>query len=393
MKRTLLHALALLALHLPPAAAESPALTLSGFATLGLVSTRADDLRFARIGIDAPGDDDPDPGPDSVLGLQANLRLGEDSAAVLQVLTRETPRGDHDPRPSLAFLSHRITPELTARLGRLRIPFFMLSDSIDINYSHPWVRPPVEVYGLNPFSDLDGLDLLLRTRIGDTDLEVHPYLGRSTIPVVGGGRARLSRLVGLAATLSTDALSVTAGHAVAELGVQRDSAASRALVAALPPAVASRLAGSGARATFSSIGFQWDDGHWLLAGELARTTAARFSSSAHGWMLTAGRHIGPVTPYLTLARQYRDEAIIDPAVAALDPRLAFFNRLRNQAQRSVTAGVRWDVADEVALKTEFSRIHVGADAWGSFFPVGNAATARQDDRSINVLSLSVDVVF
>lgn len=392
MNRALLHAVALLALHAPAAAADTPALTLSGFATLGLVSTRADDLRFARIGIDAPGDDNPDLGPDSVLGLQANLRLGDDSAAVLQVLTRETPRGDHDPRPSLAFVSHRFTPELTARLGRLRIPFFMLSDSVDINYSHPWVRPPVEVYGLNPFTDLDGLDVLFRTRVGDTDLEVHPYLGRSGIPVVGGGRARLSRLAGLAATLSKDNLSVTAGHAVAELSVERDSAASRALVATLPPAVAARLSGSGARATFSSIGFQWDDGRWLLAGELARTTAARFSSSAHGWMLTAGHHLGRTTPYLTLARQYRDEAILDPAVAAADPRLAFFNRLRNQAQRSVTAGVRWDVVDKVALKAEASRIHTDADAWGSFFPVGSGAP-RQGERSINVLSLSIDVVF
>ena len=166
-------------------AAEFGGLELSGFATVGAVYTDHNDMGFSRVGFDQPGDENPDFGPDTVLGVQANLRLSTLTSAALQVRSREDSAGSYEPRPTLAFLSHHLTPSVTLRFGRMRGPFFMLSDSIDVNYSHPWVRPPVEVYGLNPFVDVDGVDLLYRTRVGETDLEVHPYFGRSRIDLHG----------------------------------------------------------------------------------------------------------------------------------------------------------------------------------------------------------------
>lgn len=139
-------------LPLQAAAGADSAWQFSGFATAGAVYTNSDELQFARVGIDAPGGNRVDTGPDSVIGVQAGLRFGAHNTAVVQLVTRETQRGDYDPRAALAFVSHALTPELTVRAGRLRSPFFMLSDTADINYNQTWVRPPVEVYGLNPFS-------------------------------------------------------------------------------------------------------------------------------------------------------------------------------------------------------------------------------------------------
>jgi len=59
----------------------APDLQVSGFATLGAVYTRSDDLQFARVGIDAPGGDRIDLGPDSVLGLQLGLQFGQGTGA------------------------------------------------------------------------------------------------------------------------------------------------------------------------------------------------------------------------------------------------------------------------------------------------------------------------
>lgn len=398
MKSTLAAISVLSATMLP--AHEATALeadwSFSGFATLGIVSTRAEHARFLRVGINAPDKRNPNAGIDSVLGLQANVRLGAHNAAVLQVLARETPRGDHPPRIRLAFVSHQLTPELTARVGRMRIPFFMLSDSIDINYSHPWVRPPVELYGLNPFSDLDGVDLLYRSRLGGLDVEVHPYLGRSSISVLGGGRARLREMGGVNLTLARGDLSISLGHAAARLGLQRRSAALQTLLdlpPAVPPELRARLSGNDTHASFSSIGFQWDDGAWLMIGEVARTKANRYNNSAHAWSLTAGRRLGSVTPYVTVSRSRQDEPIFHSDIAARDPRLTFLNRSRNQAQESVSAGMRWDFSRSAALKFEYTRIHTDREAWGSFAPTRNAFTTRMGDRRVNLLSLSVDVVF
>lgn len=374
----------------------APAWQFSGFATLGAVYTSSDTLRFARVGIDEPGGYRVNPGPDSVLGIQAGLRLGEHNTAVLQLMTRETQRGDYQPRATLAFVSHALTPELTVRAGRLRSPFFMLSDSADINYNQPWVRPPTEVYGLNPFADLDGIDLLHRSRIGDSFVEIHPYFGRSRVPVIGGGRARLDDLMGVRVTIETGGLSLSAGHAKANLAVLRSSAGYRAFVnrVGLPADLQARLSGSGADASFSSLGLQWDDGRWLVSAELARTTASAFTNSATGAYVSVGRRIDSLTPYLSVARQWQDAPLVDLANAgAYAAVLAPFNRSRNQAQRSVTAGVRWDMLHNAAVKAEFSHVRTDREAHGTFIARDNPFAPGLDRQSINLISVSVDVVF
>ena len=379
-------------LPLQAVAAASGPWQFSGFATAGAVFTKADELQFARVGIDAPGGSRVDTGPDSVLGLQAGLKFGERSAAVVQLVTRETQRGDYDPRAALAFVSHALTPELTVRAGRLRSPFFMLSDTADINYNQTWVRPPVEVYGLNPFSDLDGIDLLHRSRIGEAFVELHPYAGRSRVPVIGGGSARLSNLVGMRVTVEVGHLNLSAGYAKADLAVRRTTVASLDL----SPALASRLSGSGADASFSSLGLQWDDGRWLFSTELARTTTSAFSNSSTGAYLSVGRRVGKLTPYLSLARQREDDPLAHVGVGSNETErqlIAGFNRTRNQAQRSLTAGLRWDVLHNTALKAEFAHVRTGTGAHGSFIAREAPFASKVDHQSINLMSISVDVVF
>lgn len=383
---------ALSTLSLQAAAGADSAWQFSGFATAGAVYTNADELQFARVGIDAPGGDRVDTGPDSVVGLQAGLRLGERNTAVVQLVTRETQRGDYDPRAALAFISHALTPELTLRAGRLRSPFFMLSDTADINYNQTWVRPPVEVYGLNPFSDLDGIDLLHRSRIGETFVELHPYVGRSRVPVIGGGRARLSDLVGMRVTIEAGRLNLSAGYAQADLAVHRASAATLPL----SPQLLARLTGSGADASFSSLGAQWDDGRWLMSAELARTTTRAFSNSATGAYFAVARRFGSLTPYVSLARQWQDKPLVNVADAAPGAErnlITSFNRSRNQAQRSLTAGVRWDVLHNAAIKAEFAHVRTDAGAHGTFIARDNPFAPGLDNRSINLMSISVDVVF
>lgn len=386
------------ALHAGPAAADIETATFSGFGTLGAVATQTDDLQFLRVGIEAPGNDTVKLGSDSVLGVQGNFRLGGSTEAVLQVLTRKTPKNNYTPRASLAFLSFAPAPEFTLRAGRLRVPAFMLSDSLDINYAHPWVRPPVEVYTLNPFADLDGIDLLYRTRIGDVDLELHPYFGRSRVDITESGRASLSHLRGLNLGLSRGSLTLHVGYSRARLDLRWGDAEFGVLQHALEAQpegrrILAEMQGDGASTSFTSAGFQWDDNHWQLIGEYAARRASGFVNSAHGWHLTVGRHIGPTTPYVRLARTRQDRPIVGDALSAGLPAVQAFNASRNASQRSMGAGLRWDAHTNAAMKIELTRTHIDPDGWGAFFPTGDIASTRVSDRKINTLSISIDVVF
>ena len=393
-----LAALAVIIATQTAARAGADAITFSGFGTLGAVVTRSDDLQFRRVGVEAPSTQTVDFSPDSVLGVQTNFRLSDSSEAVLQVLSRETPKNNYNPRASLAFLSYSPSPESTLRAGRLRLPIFMLSDSIDINYAHPWVRPPVEVYGLSPFSDLDGIDFFYRRRINDVDVELHPYLGRSRLDIVQTGHSSLSRLLGLNIGLSSGALTLHIGHARARLDMRWGDPFTSRLLAALPSLpngerIIAEMQGDDAATSFTSAGFQWDGERWLLIGEYAERRAEAFANSSNGWHLTAGRHIGAFTPYLKLARNTETSPIISDQFTAGQPALQQFNASRNGAQRSFGAGVRWDLRSDAALKVEFARTHIDKDAWGAFFASHNPATTRVSDRRANTLSVSIDVVF
>ena len=398
MKYKLASLAAIIAAHTASVCAANDTLTVSGFGTLGAVVTHSDDLQFRRVGVEAPSTKSVDFAPDSVLGVQTNFRLGDSAEAVLQVVSRESPKNNYLPRASLAFLSYSPSPESTLRMGRLRLPIFMLSDSIDINYAHPWVRPPVEVYGLSPFSDLDGIDFFFRKRIKDVDVELHPYLGRSRIDIIQTGHSSLSHLRGLNIGLSSGALTLHAGYARARLDMRWGDPFTNRLLDALHATpsgerIIAEMQGSDAATSFTSAGFQWDGERWLLIGEYAARRAAAFANSANGWHLTVGRHIGPFTPYLKFARTLQTSPIISDQFTAEQPALQRFNASRNGAQRSFGAGLRWDLRRDAAFKMEFARTRTENDSWGAFFPSRDGATTRVGDRTINTLSVSIDVVF
>lgn len=379
-------------------ATEPPRVAIAGFGTLGAVSTDKKDVWFARWGVNFPGDRDPDFSADTLIGLQASLRLTAYNDITLQALAMEDGSERQDPRLTLAFFRQTLAPGLSMRIGRLRVPFFMLSDSLYVNYANPWVRPPVEVYGLNPFNDLDGIDFIYHTRLGEIDAEIHPYYGSGEIPIPQG-KARLDETWGLNVVLTHGDLSLHLGHGDGRFTFERGDPLFKAIAAGLRAArqeeVVADLSGSDGETSFDSVGIQWDDGTWQAVGEYARRHANRYVHSASGWYLSLGRRFGSITPYVSVARQSMDKHLAD---VTLPPgRLAeawnLFLTSRNNAQRSVTLGARWDVSPKAALKAEFTHARPDRHSWGSFAPRENPATTRIGGRTLNTLSVSVDVNF
>lgn len=379
-------------------AVQPPRFEVSGFATLGAVTTDSKDVWFTRYGVNYPGDADPDFSPDSLVGLQVSARLTGYNDITLQALVREDGSQSQDPQITLAFFRQTLAPGLSVRVGRVRVPFFMLSDSLYVNYANPWTRPPVEVYGLNPFNDLDGIDAIWHTRFGELDAEFHPYYGSGRVPFPLG-KARLKATWGMNLVLTQGDYSLHLGHGDGRFTLERGDAQFRAIAAGLRAAgqagVIPDLAGTDGETGFDSVGMQWDDGEWQVVGEYAQRRANRYVASAHGWYLSLGRRFGSITPYAVVARQTLDRQFADaslppgPLARAWD----LFLTSRNNAQRSVTLGARWDFAAQAALKVEASRARPDSDSWGSYFPRGSPLTTRVGGRTLNTFSVSIDANF
>lgn len=361
----------------------------SGFGTVSALWQDNNDLFFNHPAKTRDRADRPDFGTDSLLGLQLSRSLGDKTDVTLQLLASDTYKRQYRPQVGWAFIRHNPRPGLSLRAGRLRAPFFMYSDSLNINFAHPWVRPPVEVYGLNPFSDLDGVDLLYKRRVGAIDVEVQPFLGKGkhTFP---SGRADLSDIYGLTLNLTNQNLSAQMGYARGRLAIRYGDPLFQ-LASMLLGDDASRLAGSGADASFASFGLRWDDGTLQLIGEIARRDVSRYIASANGWHLTSAYRVGEFMPFVTLARQRQSSSVIpkNPASPLLNEYLAS----RNSSQHSVTLGVRWDLQPNTALKAQATRTKIDRDAWGAMFPRRQTGGSSPAGRTIDMLSLSIDFVF
>lgn len=382
----------------PDEPAYPPRFELSGFGTLGAVTTDDKEVWFTRYGVNFPGTKDPDFSPDSLVGIQGSLRLTPYNDITLQGLVREDGDASQDPQLTLAFFRQTLAPGLSMRIGRVRVPFFMLSDSLYVNYANPWVRPPVEVYGLNPFNDLDGVDFIYHARLGIFDVEVHPYYGGGRIPFPQG-KARLKEALGVNLGLSHGDFSLHLGHGEGSFTLERGDplflAVENILLRTGQGRVIRDLSGTHGRTSFDSVGVQWDDGSWQLVGEYARRKTNRYAASAHGWYLSLGRRFGTVMPYAVVARQTLDEQFAEASLPA--GRLAaawdLFLVSRNNAQRSLTLGARWELAAYAAVKAEITRATPDDDAWGSYAPSGDAQTTRIGGRTLNTFSLSLDLSF
>ncbi len=378
-------------------ASPSP-FSVSGFGTLGAVRTDKDTRAFRSNTTQSSGaSTEFNFSVDSVLGLQGSYKFNSALDVTLQSVVRKDSSDSYDPTLTFAFLRVHATPALTLRAGRMRTPFFLYSDSLNLNYASPWVRPPVEVYSLNPFANLDGLDAFYRLPVGDMELELHAYGGRSDLDARESS-GNLTRIRGIKASLSDTRLTLQANFAKANLAMYWNGptfiSLGHQLIATGNGQILDQITGSGSPTTFISTSFQYDDDRLLLIGEYAARNVDRFSASATGWYLTSGYRFGPLTPFITFARQHQvaTDNAANTGNPSADTALRVLNAARNKAQTSVAAGMRWDVRRNLALKAQLERIQPGPDGLGIL--VSKAVMdSLNPGGPVHVLSLTADFVF
>ena len=380
-----------------PVAAQgtvAPGLTINTFGTLAGNWINADGLvyshpgainRFERIRHLSSSD--------SVLGMQAVAELGASTRATVQAHLAPNHKDLIRPSFAWAYLSHDLTPQLTLRGGRMRAPILMNSDSYRINFGQPWVRQPVEVYGLNPLLSLDGIDLLYRTQRGGINIELQPYWGQ------GGARFEHSHIrtydiSGLNIGLSTPSLRLHLGHGSSNIALHfADPVALIArdrLEALNLPQYIPLITDPRSRVTYTSAGFEWQLERLRLAGEVVQRTTPNMMPRAFGWHLSAAFDYGALTPFITVARAHAPGTRL-PVKG--DPILDTYSMSRSFVQKSISAGVRWDVSEHVAYKVQWMHARVPDHAVGSFHPRVGVEHVRASNRHINTLTLSVDFFF
>lgn len=116
---------------------------------------------------------------DSVFGLQIDAKLNHAFSVTVQGKLMASSESDKqiEPTAAWAFLSWRPSDEWLFRGGRLRIPYYLNSETTNIGTTFDFARLPVEIYSISAAADIDGLFASKTWALSSGELTLDGYVG------------------------------------------------------------------------------------------------------------------------------------------------------------------------------------------------------------------------
>lgn len=388
------------------AADAAPTWKLSGFGTIGAVHSSNHHADFVTSALKADGAGHTrswSADVDSRLGVQLDVRKGRWSG-VVQLVSEQRLDGSYRPHVEWANVKYQITPDLALRAGRIALPMFLAADYRKVGYIVPWVRTPAEVYGSLPLSGSDGVDVTWRWATGALRHSTQAFYGRTDLNLQNSYRLKASAISGLSHTVETGAFSarVSALTGTLTTGVGQDLFSALRAFGPRGQALASHYEIVDKRSTSVSAGATYDPGAWFVTAEIGRSRSKSILADKSSAYVGAGIRHGQFTPYIGYARVRAEVPTSDPGlpVAGLPPRLApvasKLNFILNSylstipEQTTWSAGLRWDVAQDIALKAQYERVLPQRNSRGTF---ANLQPGFRFGKSTDVTSVALDFVF
>lgn len=388
------------------ASAGRPAWKFSGFGTLGVAHASIRSADFTSTVLHATGaglSDRWSPHVDSRLAAQLDVSQGRWSG-VLQLLSEQGPDGSYRPRVEWANIKYQLSPDLTVRAGRIALPSFLAADYRKIGYVLPWVRTPVEMYGLLPLSSSDGIDATWRWSRGSRRNATQAFYGYTDTVLFSDIHLKARGIAGLSHSIEQGALSARMSALTATLNsnLASDMYAAMRGFGAQGAALARQYAIEDKRMTVLSAGINYDPGQWFVLAEIGRTHTRSTLGQTTSAYAGGGYRFTSLTPYLVYARVRADSPISEPGLdlAGLPaPQRALgamlnaglnYNLATIPVQSSISTGLRWDAADNVAFKLQYDRLRPTGGSRGTLI---NRGSDFRSGQTVHVASMTLDFVF
>jgi hypothetical protein len=332
---------------------------LSGFGTLGVVTSDNDESAFVRDGAPSGATRTASWKVDSKLGMQVDVKATSWLSATLQVLAEQR----YEPKVTADFewAFVKLTPVdgLNVRLGRIAPALFMASDSRNVGYANTTVRMPNEVYSLAGLKRMKGGDVSYRFNVAGTSLTVAALAGESQY-TNANITIESKQTRGVNAIWETDFGTFRIGHVKTKNHVPDFPVPG---VLTIDPY------------TFSGVGYQLDNGKLVIGAEYVKrkSEGAPDFVNSDGWYLMGGWHFDNLLPYAFAAETKPKGPLVG----------------LNGKQTTYAVGVRWDLVSAAAVKLQFESV----DPKGTMGVSHTPSFAYPARKKSNVLSLAVDFVF
>jgi hypothetical protein len=296
--------------------------------------------------------------PDSKVGLQGTAKISDDLSFVGQVVF--AGGNDFKPRIDWAYASYNVSNELTVQAGRKRLPLFAYSDSFDVGFSYPWVRPHGDLYGWQIVA-YNGVNAMYKTKVKNVGVTANIWTGTETDKdnrmmneIYYGDRVdeRWTNIVGGYLDLDMDIITMRAVAMTNKVDRWVGEGATRVVNK------------DGVNQNFYGLSANMDYKNFVVRTELNRFVRPSVEDHYSIFLLGVGYRFGDFLPMVTHAR-FKENFKTNP--------------LDNEIHNTTSFSVRWDVKSGTAIKFQYDNFKDKS----AFDFVGNSKT----------VAVSLDQVF
>ncbi|MAK90517.1 MAG: hypothetical protein CMI13_04685 [Oleibacter sp.] len=328
---------------------------------------------------------------ESLLALQPTFSFTDTLSVTGQFIAHSDD--NRDSGTEWAYLSYRPSNAWHFRAGKLRMPFFSYSDSLDVGYSYPWISPPAQVYRNYLFSTFEGISGSYNYAGESFALNLENYYGYYDGPIrIAGTRVdvdgELNDLRGLVININS--------HNVG-LRLSYHTGFNESIIYPLLPFEdalnqtgfpdSARSINSRGKVVFREAALTYDTLSTFYKAEWVHTTTEfQIAPALTGYYFTAGYIFGNWTLHGTYASnsysnthpQTELQDLLDSGALPPDsPQFAqlselaggyylLFNSLPDGALDTYTLGLRWDFDINMALKADISYLNETSPRSGFF---------------------------
>ncbi|MGX9418820.1 hypothetical protein ACWU4D_15875 [Vibrio sp. WJH972] len=335
---------------------------------------------------------------ESLFGLQLDSSITDSLEASVQLVFRNRYDDDLEENIERAFLKYSPN-EFYARIGRLGLDVYMLSEYRNVGYAYPWAHASLEFYGAFGMDYYDGAEIGYRVPTDLGHLQVSLYGGSTTQTSEMAGyvvKLDYESLVGTTLRYSQDNWTLHAALANATLASDvdfinelRDALDQSSAFWNEADSISSDLEVDGTSVTYASLGGLYDNGDWVAQSELsyADTESKVFPTFYTGY-LSVARRLESITPFILggFVEPVDDRSISSNAPVFLSSLQDAVSSIYSSTfdQKSLSVGASWDVVNNLSLTVQWDRTWVepyGGELWN--FDSVNTTSVTLDTYSLN----------
>ena len=327
---------------------------------------------------------------ESNIGLQFSTDISNKMDMTVVMSARGGPAQKYNFETEWAYANYKFNDDTSLRIGKVKGPFYMVSDYKDVGYAYPWASVPDEVYSTNPIRSVNGLDLVYQKTINDVSYlgEVYYGSGNNTAYVLPTALTALNNDANLCNTTAKAAAGGACFTATTQVGFKtHDMFGFNASVtwegisfrAGYFKTKVNAFGKTNLDGSFGGIGMTIDKNNFVVYAEyIVRDTGPELEAAfpdVNAGYLTLGYRMGDFLPYVTAATigQGKDKSDFAPK------------------QTSTAIGFRYEMDEAAALKFEAKNIK--PDNYGGNSSADGLFDGLVSEKDVTVISVAVDVLF